>query len=495
MKFYEMIIKSDTKIGGIEPSNDFEVNKLCYDSNLIENGDVFFAIKGFKSDGNKYIPEAFARGAKAVFTDSQDLNGDSRIYKVPDCRKFMAEISNIYFDYPSRKMKVIGVTGTNGKTTVTNIINFILEINDKKSGLIGTNGNIINKKQFDTTHTTPESVDLSLLLNEMVKSGVEYVTMEVSSHALDLKRIFGIDFDAAVFTNLTQEHLDFHGTMDKYFNSKKQLFDSVKRINLKGNTTAVIYNSDDEFGKKIIENSEADKISYGFSQAAYCVENLMMNFNGMNFDMLVPLNGEKIDSIKIETKLTGKFNVYNLLAAVAALKFLGISYDKIIDGMKRFKPVDGRFNQLELKNHCIAIIDYSHTPDSLLKAISTIKEILEINESKGKIITVFGCGGNRDKTKRPIMGKIATDLSDRVIITSDNSRDEDPLNIIDDIKSGVTKENWSIEINRKRAIENAINMSSKDDVILVAGKGHETYQEIKGVKYHFSDREIIEKFS
>lgn len=477
-------------------SEDFEVKNLRYDSRIVEEGDVFFAIKGFKADGNIFIEDACKRGAKAIISERTDLpKKDGRIYRVNDCRKAMAEMSNAYYDYPSRKLKMIGVTGTNGKTTVTSIINFVLEQSGMSTGLIGTNGNIIKRKLIQTSHTTPESVDLNALLNNMVKQGVEYATMEVSSHSLELKRVYGIDFDIAVFTNLTQEHLDFHSTMDVYFSSKKKLFDSIKKISSKGYNTKVIYNSDDGFGDKIVENTEAERISYGFKSALYTIKNLSMNFDGMKFEMLVPFNGEGIDRIEIVSNLTGRFNTHNILASTAVLKCLNVPYNRIAKAIKQFKPVEGRFNQIKLNNGTIAIIDYSHTPDSLLNAITTIREILGINKSNGRIITVFGCGGNRDKTKRPQMGKIATQYSDYVVITSDNPRDEEPLDIIEDVKSGISSNNYSIEENREKAIEKAINMSMRNDIILVAGKGHETYQEIKGVKHHLSDRETVEKFT
>jgi UDP-N-acetylmuramoyl-L-alanyl-D-glutamate--2,6-diaminopimelate ligase len=494
MKFSEMVLKTENEITDVDVKLDFEINKLCYSSSLVEQGDVFFAIKGFKTDGNKFIDDAFARGAGAVFTDAVENAEETRIYKVENCRKAMATMSNTFYGYPSRKMKVIGVTGTNGKTTITNIINTVLEFWGKKTGLIGTNGNFINKRFIQTSFTTPESVELNALLKDMHEAGAEYVTMEVSSHSLALSRVYGIDFDVAVFTNLTEDHLDFHETMDDYFEAKKIMFDSIPRINAKGNNTAAIYNSDDEYGKRIVEGTGAERISFGFSKAMYSVENLKMDFDGMKFDMLVPLNGEKTNKVKIETNLIGRFNVYNILSASAALKYLKVPFDVIAGGIKSFNAVDGRFNLIKLKNGVVAIIDYSHTPDALLKALTAIREILDETGSKGKIITVFGCGGNRDKMKRPLMGKIAVEIGSYAIITSDNPRDEEPIDIIEEIKKGITSDNYSVEENREKAIEEAVNMSAKGDIILIAGKGHEMYQEIKGVKHHFSDREIAERF-
>lgn len=489
-----MIKKADKEINGFDVKIDFDVHKLCYNSKQVERGDVFFAVKGFKTDGNKYINDALAKGAGAVISDSVDSDEDLRTYRVENCRRAMAAFSNIFYDYPSRKMKMIGVTGTNGKTTVTNLINFVLESWDKKTGLIGTNGNYINKRFIQTDFTTPESVELNSLLADMVSAGVEYAVMEVSSHSLALGRVYGIDFDIAVFTNLTPEHMDFHETMDNYLNSKKQLFDRLERMNAKGFGTAAIYNSDDDLGTRIVDGTGAERVSFGFSKSAYSAENLEMNFEGMTFDMLVPLNGDGIDKIKIETALTGRFNVYNILAAASVLKQLKVPFDVIREALKNFNAVDGRFNIIKLSNGASAIIDYSHTPDSLLKAITTIREILDSSKSKGRIITVFGCGGDRDRTKRPLMGKIASENSDFAVITSDNPRSENPLDIIEEIKAGIKSDNYSVEENREKAIVTAVGMAKKNDVILMAGKGHETYQEIKGVKYHLSDKEIVKRF-
>lgn len=495
MKFSEMTAIAENEILDINSKLDFTVSKLCYNSKEVEPNSIFFAIKGFNTDGNNYIKGALDMGAMAVFTDGEPAISDSRIFKVKDCRKFMAIMGNEFYGSPSRKIKMVGVTGTNGKTTVTNLINFVLQSAGKQTGLIGTNGNYINKRFLKTEHTTPESIDLNKLLSEMSAEEVEYAVMEVSSHSLVLNRVYGIDFDIAVFTNLTPEHLDFHGKMESYVEAKKILFDSMKRVGIKGITPAVIYNCNDELGAKIVSTSEAERISYGFGCGTFTAKNIEMDFSGMTFDVLVPRNGEDVEKIKIRTKLTGKFNIHNILASVASLKSLGLKYKEILESISRFEPVDGRFNQVKLKNNSVAIIDYSHTPDSLLKAITTIREILEGNKSKGRIITVFGCGGNRDKTKRPVMGEIAAKFSDEVIITSDNPRDEDPMAIIEEIKAGIKSDNYSIEENRELAIQKAVEMSNKGDVILIAGKGHETYQEIKGTKYHLSDKETALKYS
>ena len=495
MKLSEMISLTENEILSPADSFDFEINKLTASSKDVEQGDIFFAVKGFISDGNRFIPDAFDRGAKAVITDSDTGIIDQRIYRVNDVRKTMALMSNAFYGFPSQKMKMTGVTGTNGKTTVTSIINYVLQAIGKKTGLIGTNGNFINKRFLKTEHTTPDSIELNRILSEMVNEGVEYAVMEVSSHSLSLSRVFGLDFDAAVFTNLTPEHLDFHGTMENYFGAKKLLFDSLNRIGSKGVQPAAIYNCNDEFGSKIVSASPAEHVAYGFGCGTYTANKIKMDIDGMSFEVLVPRNGEDIEKIKIKTNLTGKFNVHNIIAAIAALRVFKVSYGDITKYIEEFEAVDGRFNRIKLNTGADAIIDYSHTPDSLLKAITTIREILDESGLKGRIITVFGCGGNRDKAKRPMMGKIASVNSNEVIITSDNPRDEDPMQIIDEIKRGITSDNYSVEENRELAITRAIEISKKGDIILIAGKGHETYQEIKGVKYHLSDREIAEKFS
>ncbi len=489
-----MITYAENEILNMEDSFDFNINKLTSSSKSAEQNDIFFAIRGFVTDGNTFINEVLEKGAMAVITDGEPGVIDHRIHKVKDARKTMAVMSNVFYGFPSSKMKMIGVTGTNGKTTVTSLINYVLQSCSKKTGLIGTNGNYINKRFLKTEHTTPEAIELNRILKEMADEGVEYTVMEVSSHSLALSRVYGIEFDIAVFTNLTPEHLDFHKTMENYFEAKKILFDSLKRIGLKGVHPAAIYNCNDEYGSKIVSTSEAERIAYGFGCGTFTAKNIKMNMDGMSFDVLVPRNGEGIEKIKIITKLTGKFNVHNILSAIAVLKVLKLSYKDIVKHIEEFNAVDGRFNRIKLDNGADAIIDYSHTPDSLLKAITTIREILDESNSKGKIITVFGCGGNRYKAKRPMMGEIAAKYSNEVIITSDNPRDEEPMSIIEDIKTGISSDNYSVEENRELAIKKAIEMSAKGDVVLIAGKGHETYQEVKGIKHHLSDREIAEKY-
>ncbi len=498
MKFSQIMIEHELNNIAQNIQLDFNVNKLVYDSKKAQEDDVFFAIKGENFDGNDFILDAVSRGAKAVFTDAEKIpnhvDGVNYIH-VEDSRKTMAILSSVYNGFPSRKMKMIAVTGTNGKTTVANLIYHILRTNGINAGMIGTNGNFINDKIFETKFTTPESVELNAILKTMVEQKTEYCVMEVSSHALAKRRVYGLDFDIAVYTNLSNDHMDFHGTMENYFTAKKILFDSLEKINSKQNNTFVIYNCDDPYGNAIVDSTESEKISYGFNDSLFTPFDVKMKLNGMSFGIQISqmADGESKNQIELKTKLIGKFNVYNILAAVAVCKKIKIDNEQITKAIESFEQVDGRFNMYELKNGAIAVIDYSHTPDSLLNALTTIKEITDSN-SDGKIITVFGCGGNRDKTKRPMMGKIATENSSKVIITSDNPRNEEPMTIIEEIKLGAVKENYIIEQDREKAIVDAIGMSKKGDVVLIAGKGHETYQEIKGVRNHFSDKEIVQRF-
>jgi UDP-N-acetylmuramoyl-L-alanyl-D-glutamate--2,6-diaminopimelate ligase len=465
--------------------HDFQINKLCYNSKHVEPNDIFFAVKGSKLDGDVFIGEAAAKGAKAIISDRARRHDDlSPVYTVDNVRKTMAVFSNIFYDFPSRKMSIIGVTGTNGKTTVSSIINHVLKSVGKKTGLIGTNKYLVGSRELEASHTTPESVDLNALLFTMIQENVEFVTMEVSSHSLSLYRVHGMDWDTAAFTNLTPEHLDFHHDMAAYFRAKKILFDSMPEINAKGHAAHVVYNMDDKYGGKIIEDTKAKTVSYGFHNADYTAANVSMLLGGMTFD-LVSLEG----SVKIKTNLTGRFNAYNILCAFASLKQYGISSADIVLAIESFPPVEGRFNVFNLSNGAYAIVDYAHTPDSLYNALITIREI-----GAKRVITVFGCGGDRDKTKRPVMGEIAAKFSDAVIITTDNPRFEEPMDIINDITTGIKSNNYFVEEDRQAAIAKAIEMSHQGDVILVAGKGHEAYQETRGIRHHLSDIEIVLSF-
>ncbi len=377
---------------------------------------------------------------------------------------------------------MIGITGTNGKTTTSHLVKAILEAAGEKVGLVGTIEYKIGERIIPATHTTPESLELNELFASMVESNCTSVSMEVSSHALDQSRIYGLDFDVAIFTNLTQDHLDYHGTMEKYFETKKSLFTELKP------TSCAVINHDDRWGVQIHDSIKTRAISYGITSAAD-VQVKDMKF-GINGTALIVSNG--YGEFTFTTPLIGKFNVYNVLAAYSAGIAMGIAHKHILIGINNLKNIRGRFERIISPAGWTAIIDYAHTPDALENCLKTIQDILP-TQNRGRIITVFGAGGDRDKTKRPLMGRIAGDYSDIVIVTSDNPRTEKPEKIIDDIMRGVIRHASVLrEIDRRTAIERALSCAQRGDVILIAGKGHEDYQVIGQEKIHFSDREVVE---
>ena len=444
-------------------------------------------IKGVNTDGHRFILDAINNGAMAVILeDNNSVPDDIFVHEkkakilVADSRKALAEISCALYKNPSEKIKLIGITGTNGKTTTTYFIKSILETAGEKTGLMGTIANYIGDEEIKSSLTTPESNDLNELLYRMYNEGCGYAVMEVSSHSLVLKRVYGLNFSSAVFTNITSDHLDFHVTFENYLSAKKILFDSLS------SSSFAIYNSDDSHSKKLISNSKANLVSYGTSSNSdFVLKNISYDLSGTTFTV-----EHKGDSFPVSTSLIGKFNAYNACAAFAVGFTSGIKEEKIIEGIKNTKQVPGRFEVISKGNKKV-IIDYSHTADSLEKALLAVKDIVK---DSAPVYTVFGCGGNRDKTKRPIMGKIATELSNYVFVTSDNPRFENPFDIINDIKAGITKDNYKVIENREEAIFYAIKSSEDNAVILIAGKGHENYQEKKGIRNHFSDREVAEKF-
>lgn len=469
-------------------SNDFEVKGLSFDSRMIENGFVFFAISGYKQDGNIYIKNAIEKGAKAIITEA-DLNEKFEgveIIKVENIRKVMADMSSYFYDNPSSKIKVIGITGTNGKTTISYLIRAILIEAGYKCGLIGTIEYITKKgKQQSAKLTTPDSIEINQLLSDMVNNKMDFCVMEASSIALLNYRVHRILFDVAIFTNLTSEHMDLHLNMENYLKAKKILFDNLPKDAL------AISNSDDDYGLRILLGIESNKKLYSIDNYSNLqAKNVKIKLSGLEFEI------EFNNSIyKVKSKLTGRFNVYNILAAILTGIKYNIDINKILKTIENFEAVDGRFNRIMLPNGACAIIDYSHTSDSLKNAIEASIDIRNCEDTNGRVITIFGCGGDKDKTKRPVMGKIATELSDYVIITSDNPRSEDPELIIDEIKKGIIgKNNFESNANRDEAIKKGIEISKKGDIILICGKGHETYQEIKGVRSHFDDKEEVQKF-
>ncbi len=466
---------------------DADITGIFYDSRRVVKGSIFIAIKGFKVDGHNFITDVINREAAVVVLEN-DLVVPEKIFEinkvvkilVADSRKALAEISHKFFNEPSKKLKLIGVTGTNGKTTTTYIIKNLFEKAGEETGLIGTISNYIGQKKIKSSLTTPESSDLNELLFNMYEKGCQSAIMEVSSHSLALKRVYGLNFRSAVFTNITSDHLDFHETFENYFDSKKILFDSLSP------EAFSIYNIDDTHGKEIVSNTNSKVYSYGISSDAdFRIKDVSYDLSGTEFKILFR---EKDYNISIP--LIGEFNAYNACAAFAVGILSGIDSNIILDSMKNLNQIPGRF-ELIGRGEKKVIVDYSHTADSLLKALTTIRNIVG---NDYPVYTVFGCGGDRDKTKRPMMGKIATELSKKVFITSDNPRSEDPFSIINEIKTGIKKSNYEVIENRELAIKAAIETTEENAVILVAGKGHEDYQEIKGVKNHFSDLETAEKY-
>lgn len=461
---------------------DEPISGIQYDSRKVGKNDVFAAIPGVKLDGTQFAKQAIDKGALCIISEKEIIEGvpNHRIIKTDDVRKTLAVLSKAFHNFSSDKLTIIGVTGTNGKTTTTYLLKSILETNGIHCGLIGTTGAMIGEKKIELAHTTPESLELHQLFAKMVEENLTHAVMEVSSHALDLKRVYGINYKAAIFTNLTHDHLDYHGDFDHYFSAKKTLFDSLN------NRSFAIVNNDDSYGKKISQSSSAKVLTYGIDNEAD-IHGVIIASDIYSMKLKVNV-GHECHLFSIP--LAGKFNAYNVLGAIGVMSSLGFSLLDIENGLQKIHQVPGRFEKVKSSGKTIGIVDYSHTPDSLEKILKSIREIKTPGQ---RVITVFGCGGDRDKTKRPIMGKIAGDYSDLVIVTSDNPRTENPDMIISDIVRGCENYKPEIESDRRKAIEAAVRFSGEGDIILVAGKGHEDYQEVNGAKTHFDDREELRK--
>lgn len=471
----------DTLVTNVLGSTDIEISKVCYDSRKAEKDCVFVCIVGFVTDGHKYIEKAIESGAKALVVQNgselPEIPENITIVFSDDTRKMLAKMSAAFFGNPEKKLKIIGVTGTNGKTTVTTLVKSILEFQEKSVGLIGTNANYINGKELPTERTTPESYEVYELLATMVSEGVEYVIMEVSSHSLELDRVYGIEFLVGAFTNLTQDHLDFHETMENYKNAKKKLFDISKNA---------VINIDDEAGKEYADSVESAMTYSIDGKATFTASDIKISARGVIFNM--EYEG-KVHKVRLG--IPGKFSVYNALAALGCAVSAGIPVETVIEALTFAKGVMGRCETVYTGTEYTVIIDYAHTPDGLENIISTVKEFCE-----GRVITLFGCGGDRDKTKRPIMGRIAARLSDYCIVTSDNPRTEDPSAIIEDIMVGVKETDCQHTVieNRREAIGYALKFAKRGDCVILAGKGHETYQIIGTTKNHFDEREVIAEY-
>ena len=463
----------------ILPKEEVSVSGVNIDSRLVEEGGMFIAIRGTQADGHAYIPSAEEKGAKAIVCENmpEKQNPNVAYVVVPDAQAVAGRLATTFYGNPSQRLRLVGVTGTNGKTTIATLLYDLFREMGHKCGLLSTVCNYIDGEAYPSTHTTPDAISLNRLLAQMVEAGCEYAFMEVSSHALAQERVGGLEFAGAIFTNLTRDHMDFHETMDNYLKAKKSFFDNLPR------NAFAITNLDDKNGPVMVQNCRGDIKNYSTRTICdYRARLVETHLDGM----ILEFNNREFSTI-----LTGRFNISNLLAIYGAAVELGKDPEEVLRVMSTLRPVSGRFETLHSAEGISAIVDYAHTPDALKNVLGTINEVLR---GKGNIITVVGAGGNRDKGKRPIMATEAVKGSNRVILTSDNPRFEEPQDIINDMLAGLSdeqKKNVISIVDRKEAIRTACALAQKGDVILVAGKGHEDYQDVKGVKHHFDDKEII----
>ncbi|MBO8136620.1 MAG: UDP-N-acetylmuramoyl-L-alanyl-D-glutamate--2,6-diaminopimelate ligase [Desulfotomaculum sp.] len=473
MLFSELI--KELSVSKIKGDLNIPVKGIAYDSRKVQPGYVFVAVPGFVTDGHRYINNAVEKGASALIVEKEvDAPGITTV-QVRDSRLALAQVSNKFYDYPSKKLTLTGVTGTNGKTTTTHLVANIYKAAGYKTGLVGTIQNLIGGKEVNASRTTPESLELQRLLAEMVNSGVTHAAMEVSSHALALNRTYGVDFDAAIFTNLSQDHLDFHHDMDDYAAAKAKLFAAAPLS---------VVNTDDERGQDMVQASRGDVVTYGLHKPAdVSARDVSITARGVSF-VTTGKYGEHL----LNLNLTGEFNVYNALAAFTLGMAQGFDPETVKMALEGVQGVAGRFELVDCGQPFAVVVDYAHTPDGLENILKTARQLAD-----NRLIAVFGCGGDRDRTKRPIMGKIGSSLSDVAVITSDNPRTEDPQKIINDILEGLKsggEKNYTVIPDRKEAIAYAIKKAAPGDVVVIAGKGHETYQIIGNIKYDFDDRAV-----
>jgi UDP-N-acetylmuramoyl-L-alanyl-D-glutamate--2,6-diaminopimelate ligase len=465
-----------------------KVKGICFDSREVEEGFLFIAQKGTNVDGHKFINTAISKGAKYIVCefipeDVKELaqkNNEILFIVVKNSSNALGYIASEYYDNPSKKLKIVGITGTNGKTTTVTLLHNLFMLLGYKVGLVSTIVNKINNREIKATHTTPDAIELNKLFNQMVVEGCEFVFMEVSSHAIVQNRIAGVDFAGGIFSNITHDHLDFHKTFASYIKAKKAFFDNLSP------KAFALTNVDDQNGMVMLQNTKAKKYTYSLKTIA--------DFHAIVLENDFEAQLLNIEGVELWTKLIGQFNAYNVLVIYSTAILLGLKKDEILKVISQLEPAQGRFDSVSTSKGTKAIIDYAHTPDALINVIKTINQI---RKSNGRLITVVGCGGDRDKTKRPIMAKIAAENSDTLILTSDNPRTEEPEEILKDMKSGldiITEKKSFTIVNRHDAIKLACQLANKEDVILVAGKGHETYQEVNGVRHHFDDKEEVLKY-
>ncbi|HHV61822.1 MAG TPA: UDP-N-acetylmuramoyl-L-alanyl-D-glutamate--2,6-diaminopimelate ligase [Firmicutes bacterium] len=475
----------------ITGNSQVEIAGITYDSRIVRPGYLFVCIKGEKYDGHDFIADAVKRGARAVVVerDIGDAGPDVAVVKVPDTRRALGSLAKAFYDNPSGKLTLVGITGTNGKTTTTYLVKSMFEEAGCPTGVIGTIQNVIGREIVPAKHTTPESSDLAELLDRMVRSGMKAVAMEVSSHAIALDRISGLEFDMGVFTNITQDHLDFHKTFDNYVAAKAKFFKGLgadSHENVKKCPKVAVVNIDDPNTPRIVEGTPAEVVTYGVrNEADIRALNVRLGLTGISFEAATPAG-----TVALNMKLKGMFNVYNALAAVGVGVKAGLNLEHVKMGLEKVRGVPGRFESVDAGQDFAVVVDYAHTPDGLENILNAARQFVS-----GRKIVVFGCGGDRDRTKRPVMGGIAARLADYVIITSDNPRSEDPASICAEIEAGVRAvrengEEYEVIVDRRSAIERAINLAGRGDIVIIAGKGHETYQIFRDRTIHFDDREV-----
>jgi UDP-N-acetylmuramoyl-L-alanyl-D-glutamate--2,6-diaminopimelate ligase len=466
-------------IEAVTGSTAIDINKIEFDSRKITDGDVFVAIVGTQADGHQYIPTAVRNGVRAIICEQlpDDIQENVTYVQVGNSNEALAFMAANYYDNPSENLKLVGVTGTNGKTTVTSLLYQLFKRAGYKVGLLSTVKVLVDEVAYEATHTTPDSLSINAYLKKMNDVGVEFCFMEASSHGIHQKRTAGLKFEGAIFTNLSHDHLDYHKTFAAYRDAKKELFDQLPK------SAFSLVNTDDKNGLVMLQNTKSRKFTYALKgYADYRVKVLENQFSGLLL---------KINEHEVWTKLVGDFNAYNILAIYAASDLLGLPEEDSLRIISELDSVSGRFQYLIGDNGITAVVDYAHTPDALQNVLQTINAIRTQNES---LITVVGCGGDRDAQKRPEMGKIAASLSSQVIFTSDNPRTEDPKKIIDQMEAGVEPQDYKKILaitDREQAIKTACKMANPNDIILIAGKGHEDYQEINGVRTHFNDFEKV----
>ncbi len=470
---------SDIEVLHITGDNGKMITDVVCDSRLVTHGSLFVAVRGVAVDAHRFLGQVALSGAAAVVCETlpNELAPQVTYIQVPNSTIALAHLAGAWYEHPSSKLRLVGVTGTNGKTTIATLLYELARRLGYKAGLLSTVQNIIDERVEPAKQTTPDHLTLNRLLHDMVEAGCDYAFMEVSSHACSQHRIDGLEFAGGIFTNLTRDHLDFHGTVDNYIAAKKMFFDSL------GSDAFAVVNVDDKVGSVMVQNTKAKKYTYSLRSLA--------DFKCRVVEDRLDGTSLIINDTELEVMFTGRFNAYNLTAVYAAGLLLGWNHDEVLVAMSRLVPVAGRFQTLRSPRGYTAIVDYAHTPDALINVLDAVNEV---RKGTGQLITVCGCGGNRDRGKRPIMAREAVLRSDKVILTSDNPRDEDPDEILREMQEGVPADKQSTTLtitDRRQAIKTACQLAQSGDVVMVAGKGHEDYQEIKGVKHHFDDREEI----